>query len=237
MPSQSLLQPYIIKKIVVEIRHAPDLLRADRARTVLNEVIDQYETIKVSGIDIMQQSIQLTSRQFYRTLVVEWNRLGITLENPRDLDDAQSSLKKYFVSVISKFDLKVFTRFGVRVTFVFPFGGSFELLTKFYAEKIVKRPGYFESIGKVNDYGLTAMTFDDGRYKINLSMGPFSRAEVSEKISEFKGYSDNFENALVLDLDLYQAAKASYKVGPFLTEALDSARFKAHKFYEALMAD
>jgi hypothetical protein len=237
MPNPQKLRPYLVKKAIVELKHSANLLHSQKARPALNDIIEAFDRVNVVGTGGGEDSIQLVSDKHFYKLVVEWSRLVMSIENASDVESAGAIFKKYLAPLPGKLGITAIKRFGVRTMFLLPYDGSVEDLIEFCKSKLYRNLEAFAAFGEIKDVGLVALRIKDPTFKTNLTVGPFSTEEVRAKISEFKDYRDDFESALMLDVDLYQEVTSSYKVGHFIQNALESARLKVMQFREQILKD
>ena len=223
-------QPYIFKKLIVEIRHHPNLLHSQKAQTVLNDLVNHFDRVVVGGIEGGEKTFELLSEKSFVKLLLQWNRMGLTVENCSDIGKMLEFVKRYLAPIPTKLSINLFTRLGVRTTFLIPFEGKFAELVDLCEDKFYKDKDLLGTLGEVYDIGLVALKANDERYKINITIGPFTREEFRDKISEFKHYEDKFGNALMVDIDSYQDERKNYKVSSFVEDAVNSARLKFLNF-------
>lgn len=229
------LGQYIVKKVIVEIKHTPNLLHSQRARDTFNNHVSEFDRVTIAGVEGSEKAYQLVSDVAYLNVTSEWNRLVMTMENVTSIDDAKMNIKKTLVPIAQGVGVKDIKRIGVRVLFMLPFAGDFAGLQSFFTDRFYKDMKLFEPFGKVDDVGIVLVTVTGEPYKTNLSLGPFTKDEVKTKVSEFKQYDDKFECALMVDIDLYQDIKTQYKIAQFVPDALDAARVRLVRFRENLL--
>jgi hypothetical protein len=232
MSDQELLGQYIIKQVIVELRHMPNLLHQQKTPVVLNNYVDDFEKLEM---DNNGKIFQLINNKKYTRLTIDWQKIGMQVENISDFEGAIKLFKKYLGPISSELEVKKLTRFGARTIVLFPFKGTFEELVTFYCDKFYKDMTLFEAFGKVNDVGIIVLTILDSNYNIYLSLGPFSKKEIKEKISSFKEFDDKIDCSLMLDIDLSQDTKKDYIISSQIENALEAARIKIIKFRELIL--
>jgi hypothetical protein len=226
--------PYRIKKVIIEVKYPANLLHAARVYEVLNDYVSVFDSTTVVNTSATQPAVRLVSEKIYTILFVEWNRMVMTIENARNIDDTIAIVAKYLNPLPAKFGIKLFSRIGIRTMYLLPFSDDFDALVSWFNTRVYRDIRQFAPIGEVVDVGIV-LTAKDDRFKMNIGFGPFERNEIREKISEFKKYEDDVPSALCLDLDMYLDAKADYKISAVVEEALNSSRLKLNKFIEGFI--
>lgn len=232
---KDLIGSYFVKKVIAEVRHHPILTHSTLLRQKLSNSIKLFDKVTVSKLKGVEESFQCYNSKEYYELLSEWTRTAFTVENSESIENAAEKIKKVFNPILSEIGISEYKRIGLRVVFLIPFEDAFENLVKYYNDKVYKDIKLFDSYGTVEDVGVSALTIKDQNYKMNFTFGPFQKNEIKVKISEFKDFEDLFNCAFMIDIDLYDDALKSYKIGSFFIEALEAARLKTVKFREKLL--
>ncbi len=230
MSQSNKFSDYIIKQVVIEFRHLPNLLHQDQVPVVLNKYVAEFGRVRIAEINREQKIYEIINERNFTRILSKWDSLGFLIENVQDTETVSKLFKKYFVPIAQELNLKIIKRAGLRARFLLPYNDSFESLKKYCENIFYKDINIYNTIGHVDDVGLIAINLSDSAYKINLSLGPFSTEEIKEKISEFKKYDDKVKSALMLDLDLYQSTMMQYNLSSFVKDTLEAARIKFIKF-------
>lgn len=231
MSSNDLFDQYIIKQVIFDLKHYPNLLYHQKTPTVLMQFNEDFEYIEMRDEG---KSFQFENRKSYYKLLIDWQRISMLIENVQSISDATIILKKYLNPIVSGLNIKKFIRIGMRVKFIIPFNGDFSELVEFYCAKFFNEMTIYNPFGKIEDVGIVALSLVDNDYNINLSIGPFQKDEIKEKISEFRNYNDNINCSLMVDLDLYQMNRNG-QINGYLESFLEVIRLKIVKFRNSIL--
>jgi hypothetical protein len=233
MFTEESLGQYIVKQVIVEVRHTMNLLFKQEARHKFNNLMSDFDVVNIVDND---DSFEFVNVKKFLRLFAFPDRFVMTVENSDSIDSVEQLLRKYISAIASDSGKKSFKRFGTRVIYLFPFSQSFESLVNDYKDIFYNKScNPFSPLGSVKDVGVIGLTMEDTNYKMNLSVGPFTHDEIKQKISYFKNYNDEINNSLMLDLDLYQLDRKECSLSSCLHEALDQSRIKAVKFRDNLI--
>ncbi|NCQ17967.1 MAG: hypothetical protein COZ80_03880 [Ignavibacteria bacterium CG_4_8_14_3_um_filter_37_9] len=234
MFTQENLDQYIVKQVIVEVRHPFNLLFRTEARKSLNKFVDDVEKINITGND---DSFAFVNEKKYFKFVANLDHFGMTVENAESIETAEQLIKKYLLPISTELGSKTCYRFGVRVVYLYSFKDSFDNLVEIYKKVFYKQPNLFSTIGNIKDVGIIGLTLQDNNgLGINLSIGPFKKEEVKAKISNFKTYDDITPSSLMLDLDIFKNEKSNLTFSSTLHSFLEQSRIKAVQFREELFS-
>jgi len=231
----ALIGNYIVKKVIAEIKHYPLLSHSTLVRQKLDNHIKLFDGVTVSKLEGNEETFQWYNKKEYFKLISEWTRIGFTVENSESIEKASEHIKKILIPITNDIGIKEYKRIGLRVIFLLPYEGKFEDLVNHYNKIVFGNLNLFDSYGKIEDVGVSALTIKDSNYKINFSFGPFKKEEIKIRISEFKEFEDDLQCAFMADVDLYDDVSNKHKIGTFFAEALEAARIKTVKFREKLL--
>jgi hypothetical protein len=213
------------KRIIVEVKYG-GVLSYKRLR---EELFDKWIKDFTKTV-LSDQSIEIIDENKNFKIFSEWNRSGLYFENLENATDYIRKTNEYLTKLLEQYNRTQLSRIGNRFEFILPYDGPFEelfktLKTNVYKEKI-------DEFGEIVDLGTFALTAKDGDHKINISLGPVRKHEITRK-NEFKFDTDP-EVALLLDIDYYSDIKKEYELETFIQQAWKFADNKSKQFIKSI---
>ena len=224
---------YFVKKFIIEVKHKPNLLHNESVPQILNDMMGDFNKVTLIN-DPVQKTFQILNSNNYFMFTSDWTKVSTTFENVKDFESDFQKATKNIISYLTKLKITAFTRLGFRVSYLLPFNGNFEELVTLFKDKFYNNLSIYEPFGNIEDVGIAALTINDKKFKGHLSIGPMTKIEVKNKISEFKNYDIDFESSLLVDLDLYIDTTSMQSMKAFVDVVYDASRLKIVKFREHL---
>jgi hypothetical protein len=224
---------HFLKKLIIEIRHKPNLMHNQKAGPIFNELSDNFNSIQIAQ-EGHNQVYSLIDTTRYIRVFSSWDKMGMVMENVENPVDAKKIVKKFLGPLPIKLGVGRLIRIGVRSIYMLPFEGLYDELNQFCLSAFCKNPGLIQRYGKISD-SLFSFTLSDETYKINLTIAPLSRQEIGVKVSEFKEYADTVDQVLMQDIDLFDEPAESTKPIEFIDAAIDAARMKFLSYSEIIL--
>ena len=200
----------LTKRVIVEVRYGGVL----RYSTLRNELFDKWAQ-DFTSIKLGEPSIEVLDNHQTFKIFSEWHRSGLYFENVEDPDFYIKKTSEYLTKILDHYNRRTLKRIGNRFEFVLPYQGSFEELFKILKSNIYKEK--IDELGEIVDLGVTALTAQEADRKINISVGPVRKEEITRK-NEFQ-YDEDPGVALFLDIDYYSDIQKEYAVETFIREA------------------
>lgn len=235
MSKDTKFKDYIIKQVILEARHSPIFNLSEVIPPKLNTIVNDFTQHRIGQDSKAGTTYRLTNANYFWDLIVQWNRVGMTIENPKNLADTLPIFKKYIITILNELEITLVKRLGLRIIFFIPFNGRFEDLVDFFKSYFYSKVDIYESIGNIRDVGIVLLTLEDDTYNVNLNLGPFNKDEVINKVSTFKNYDDKFEAALMVDIDMYNKDIENTKLSAHIENSFASASSKINDFHKILV--
>lgn len=231
MVATSVLGNYEVKKCVLDVKYVPSF-EIDRLHgSALEEIRDGLTALE-RRTEKGFVEYRLTYAKDFRLVVSELGRLLIAVENGADNDQVIANLK-FPLRALQKLKAGNVERAALRTFFVFPFDGTFNDLVLFCRKSLIATHKAFDSFGPINDVGLVALVVSEGALRYNIGIGPYSRSEIRDKISDFKDYKASYENGLVFDIEVSASSQVG-KIETFLEQGFNSCRIKMLQFIDRI---
>lgn len=213
------------KRIIVEARYSGVLSYARLREELFDKWSKDFTKIAVgdSSIEIID-----TSRNF--KIFSEWNRSGLYFENVENATDYIKKTNEYLTKLLERYNRTELSRIGNRFEFILPYEEPFEKLFKILKSNIYQDT--VNEFGEIVDLGTFALTAKDGDHKINISLGPVRKHEITRR-NEFSFEGDP-DVALFLDIDFYSDIKKEYDLDEFLQRAWRFADKKSKQFINSI---
>lgn len=213
------------KRIIVEVRYSGVLSYARLREELFDRWVKDFTRIGVSDSSI---EIIDTSRSF--KIFSEWNRSGLYFENVEDPNDYIKKANEYLGKLLVDYKRTELIRIGNRFEFILPYEGPFDKLFTILKSNIYKEN--IDQLGEIVDLGTFALTAKDGDHKINISLGPVRKHEITRK-NEFGNEGDP-DVALLLDIDYYSDIKKEYDLEKFIQKAWKFADKRSKEFIQSI---
>ena len=230
---KELFGAYFVKKIIIEVRHKPNLLHNERVPQILNDMMVDFNKVTIIN-EPGNKIYKILNDDEYFSFNSSWKNVSTTSENVTNFESACKNSQKNIASYLTKLKISSITRLGFRTSFLLPFNGDFTELVSYFKDKFYNNLSSYELFGTLEDVGIVALTINDKNFKGNLSLGPMTKNEVKDKIAEFKNYDKDFEASLLIDLDLYNDTSPLQSINTFIENAYNASRIKIIKFREHL---
>ena len=199
-----------IKRVIVEVRYSGILGYSRLREALFDKWAEDFTKVLVNDSSVILLNDDLNFKIFS-----EWHRSGTYFEN---VDDPNFYIKKtneYLGKLLEHYNRSRLSRIGNRFAFVLPFEGSFDSLFKTLKTNIYKEK--VDQLGQIVDLGMIALTAKESDCKINISLGPMRKQEITTK-NEFQ-YDGDPDVAFFLDIDYYSDIKKEYDLGTFVQNA------------------
>lgn len=212
-----------IKRVIVEVKYNAVLAYLKLREELFDKWLNDF-----TRIDLADTTIQVIDERSKFKVFSEWNRSGLYFEDVEKEDDYIRKTNEYLKKLLDHYKRNELRRIGNRFEFILPYESSFEELFKILKANIYKEK--IDQLGEIVDIGTFALTAKDSDYKINISLGPVRKHEITRK-NEFK-FDDDPENALLIDFDYYNDVKKEYDVEKFMQDAWKCAYNRCKLFIQ-----
>ncbi len=214
-----------IKRVIVEVRYSGVLGYSRLREELFDKWVKDFTKIAVgdSSIEIID-----TSQNF--KIFSEWNRSGLYFENVENATDYIKKTNEYLTKLLERYNRTELSRIGNRFEFILPYEEPFEKLFKILKSNIYQDT--VNEFGEIVDLGTFALTAKDGDHKINISLGPVRKHEITRK-NEFGNEGDP-DVAFFLDIDYYSDIKKEYDLEKFIESAWKFADKRSKQFIKSI---
>lgn len=214
-----------IKRVIVEARYSGVLGYSRLREELFDRWIKDFTRTVVSD-----KSIEIIDETKNFKIFSEWNRSGLYFENVDDQSDYIKRTNEYLTKLLEHYNRTELSRIGNRFEFILPYKDPFEKLFKILKSNIYQEK--VNEFGEIVDLGTFALTAKDGDHKINISLGPVRKHEITRK-NEFGNEGDP-DVAFFLDIDYYSDIKKEYDLEKFIESAWKFADKRSKQFINSI---